>query len=152
MPTPMQLDCFCEHCQASPESPVHSYKLYAIIMHLGATMASGHYVAYTRVSPSTADYASCPRARAASAAAAAAAAAASASATSNATSSGRSSSERGSSTNSGSSGGGGGIMRFFKPKSSTSLAPEGVAAAGNTAPMTLCKYAHQIAKYSSTFC
>ena len=124
MPTPMQLDCFCEHCQASPESPLHSYKLYAIIMHLGATMASGHYVAYTRVCPSTADYAACSRSKTASAASSAG------------YSSNRSNSER----NSNHSSGTGGILRFFKPKSSSSLGTETQNSTGNASPVMMCRY------------
>ena len=123
MPTPMQLDCFCEHCQALPDSPIHSYKLYAIIMHLGATMASGHYVAYTRVCSSVADYASCPRAKVFP--------------SSSSPSSSRPSTER----NSGNSNSGGGILRFFKPKSSTTLIADSVATSGSSVPLTLCKYA-----------
>ena len=121
MPTPMQLDCFCEHCQSTPESPLHSYKLYAIIMHLGATMASGHYVAYTRVCPTAVDYVACPRAKT----------------TTNSASStgytGRPNSER-----SASSTGSGGILRFFKPKSSNSLG-EIPSVSGNATPLTLCR-------------
>lgn len=121
MPTPMQLDCFCERCQAVPDSPIHAYKLYAIIMHLGATMASGHYVAYTRVCSSVADYATCSRSKAVPS-------------SPNAT---RPNTER-SSGNGG--GGGGGLLRFFKPKSSTTLHTESASATGSSAPVSLCKY------------
>lgn len=121
MPTPMQLDCFCEHCQAIPESPLHSYKLYAIIMHLGATMASGHYVAYTRVCPSIADYASCPRAKAMP--------------SSLSPNTNRPNAER----STGNSNSGGGILRFFKPKSSTALNTESINNSGGATPLTLCK-------------
>lgn len=124
MPTPMQLDCFCEHCQASPEAPLHSYKLYAIIMHLGATMASGHYVAYTRVCPSTADYAACSRSKAATAAPSAV------------FSNSRSSSDRNSNHSGGSAGG---LLRFFKPKSSSSLGTESLNNSGNNSPLLLCR-------------
>lgn len=118
MPTPMQLDCFCERCQATPDSPIHSYKLYAIIMHLGATMASGHYVAYTRVCPSISEYVSCSRNKLIPS-------------SPNAT---RTSSER----NSGNASGGG-ILRFFKPKSSSTLHTESVSSLGVPSPQTLCK-------------
>lgn len=47
MPTPLTLSCFCEEC-LEVEEPPHNYALYAIIMHLGAAIASGHYVAYVR--------------------------------------------------------------------------------------------------------
>lgn len=123
MPTPMQLDCFCEHCQAIPESPLHSYKLYAIIMHLGATMASGHYVAYTRVCSSVADYATCTRTKSMS--------------YSLSPNTNKSGTERNSNNTSNT---GGGILRFFKPKSSSALNSESVAVTGNSAPLTLCKY------------
>lgn len=124
MPTPMQLDCFCEHCQASPEAPLHSYKLYAIIMHLGATMASGHYVAYTRVSPSNADYTNCSRSKATAAA------------PSTAYNNSRSGSDRNSNHSGGSAGG---LLRFFKPKSSSSLGTESLNNSGNNSPLLLCR-------------
>jgi len=123
MPTPMQLNCFCEHCQASPEAPLHSYKLYAIIMHLGATMASGHYVAYTRVCPSTADYAACSRSKA----------------TATAPSAVYNSSRSGSDRNSNHSSSAGGLLRFFKPKSSSSLGAESLNNSGNSSPHMLCR-------------
>lgn len=65
MPTPLNLQCFCEECNIaadqakygpssssnnSKEPPQrHVYNLYSVIMHQGATMTAGHYVAYTRV-------------------------------------------------------------------------------------------------------
>lgn len=65
MPTPLNLQCFCEECNIvadqakygptsssnnSKETPQrHVYNLYSVIMHQGATMTAGHYVAYTRV-------------------------------------------------------------------------------------------------------
>ncbi|CAH0395728.1 unnamed protein product [Bemisia tabaci] len=52
MPTPFTLDCFCKDCSRGPCSDSskqrHYYQLYGVIMHLGATIASGHYVAYVR--------------------------------------------------------------------------------------------------------
>lgn len=51
MPTPLVLDCFCNECSPGTTAegrPQHAYELYGVIMHLGASMASGHYVAYTR--------------------------------------------------------------------------------------------------------
>ncbi|XP_031787495.1 ubiquitin specific protease-like isoform X2 [Nasonia vitripennis] len=68
MPTPLTLQCFCEECniiadqsrysgsfsgssQSNQKEPTqrHVYNLYSVIMHQGATMTAGHYVAYTRV-------------------------------------------------------------------------------------------------------
>ncbi|XP_014254863.1 ubiquitin carboxyl-terminal hydrolase 1 isoform X2 [Cimex lectularius] len=62
MPTPLVLGCFCEKCQ-STNNPDHQYHLYGVIMHLGATMASGHYVAYVKARDSSVDYDSCTRER-----------------------------------------------------------------------------------------
>ena len=76
MPTPLVLKCFCEDCLTAaeqakiestdptastssaqpqqlqtPSTPVqrHIYNLYSVIMHQGATMTAGHYVAYIRL-------------------------------------------------------------------------------------------------------
>ncbi|XP_014217502.1 ubiquitin carboxyl-terminal hydrolase 1-like [Copidosoma floridanum] len=66
MPTPLNLQCFCEECNiitdqlrygssssssvpAKDPSQRHVYNLYSVIMHQGATMTAGHYVAYTRL-------------------------------------------------------------------------------------------------------
>ncbi|XP_011313058.1 ubiquitin carboxyl-terminal hydrolase 1 isoform X2 [Fopius arisanus] len=57
MPTPLTLQCFCEQCSNEQQSGSsnrqgesrHVYKLYSVIMHQGATMTAGHYVAYTKV-------------------------------------------------------------------------------------------------------
>lgn len=58
MPTPLTLQCFCEECSndqtrgpttGGAESTRHVYKLYSVIMHQGATMTAGHYVAYARL-------------------------------------------------------------------------------------------------------
>lgn len=64
MPTPLILDCFCEECleAISKEQGVkHRYQLYGVIMHLGATIASGHYVAYVRAADPTPEYRSCDK-------------------------------------------------------------------------------------------
>lgn len=62
MPTPLILDCFCDQCTQLPEDKkLHSYQLYGVIMHLGATMASGHYIAYTRASDHQIEYSDCCR-------------------------------------------------------------------------------------------
>merc|ERR1719323_2160299 len=74
IPTPFTMNCFCTQCmptdmppqppgEASPPPPKHHYRLFAVIMHLGATLASGHYIAYVRASIDlTNDYSQCPRA------------------------------------------------------------------------------------------
>ncbi|XP_066586356.1 ubiquitin carboxyl-terminal hydrolase 1 [Prorops nasuta] len=57
MPTPLTLQCFCEECNndqtrsssTGRTETRHLYQLYSVIMHQGATMTAGHYVAYTRL-------------------------------------------------------------------------------------------------------
>jgi len=45
IPIPLVLPCFCSQC-INAEKPIHAeYQLYGIIMHIGATLASGHYIA-----------------------------------------------------------------------------------------------------------
>uniref|UniRef100_A0A2S2NLS6 Ubiquitin carboxyl-terminal hydrolase 1 n=1 Tax=Schizaphis graminum TaxID=13262 RepID=A0A2S2NLS6_SCHGA len=66
MPTPLTLECFCEEClslNTQQQTRAHSYQLYAIIMHLGATIASGHYVAYVKAQDNLDEYINCPRDR-----------------------------------------------------------------------------------------
>lgn len=71
MPTPLTLQCFCEECSndqtrgtagGGTESR-HVYKLYSVIMHQGATMTAGHYVAYARLPDESAyaEYFHCDR-------------------------------------------------------------------------------------------
>ncbi|XP_018405152.1 PREDICTED: ubiquitin carboxyl-terminal hydrolase 1 isoform X2 [Cyphomyrmex costatus] len=72
MPTPLTLQCFCEECNNDENRETtaggstetrHVYKLYSVIMHQGATMTAGHYVAYTRLpdEPTYAEYSQCDR-------------------------------------------------------------------------------------------
>ncbi|XP_015591395.1 ubiquitin carboxyl-terminal hydrolase 1 isoform X2 [Cephus cinctus] len=72
MPTPLTLQCFCEECSSDQSQRVasarekdsrHIYKLYSVIMHQGATMTAGHYVAYTRIPDESAssEYLRCDR-------------------------------------------------------------------------------------------
>ena len=74
IPTPFTMNCFCTQC-LPPDSPLcppgeqrllppkHHYRLFAVIMHLGATLASGHYIAYVRASVDlNVDYYSCSKA------------------------------------------------------------------------------------------
>ncbi|XP_043677639.1 ubiquitin carboxyl-terminal hydrolase 1 [Vespula pensylvanica] len=70
MPTPLTLQCFCEECynkhvhgNVSAKDQTHEYKLYSVIMHQGATMTAGHYVAYTRLPDESAlaEYFNCDR-------------------------------------------------------------------------------------------
>jgi len=74
IPTPFTMNCFCTQC-LPPDSPLcppgeqrllppkHHYRLFAVIMHLGATLASGHYIAYVRASVDlNVDYHSCSKA------------------------------------------------------------------------------------------
>ncbi|XP_026824549.1 ubiquitin carboxyl-terminal hydrolase 1 isoform X2 [Ooceraea biroi] len=72
MPTPLTLQCFCEECSneqtrgtaasSAPEAR-HVYRLYSVIMHQGATMTAGHYVAYARLPDESAyaEYFQCDR-------------------------------------------------------------------------------------------
>ncbi|TRY63202.1 hypothetical protein TCAL_03541 [Tigriopus californicus] len=77
IPTPFTLNCFCTQCMphtaagyppvhsahASNVKPRHIFKLYAVIMHLGATLASGHYIAYVKASSDSLwEYQQCQRA------------------------------------------------------------------------------------------
>lgn len=70
MPTPLTLQCFCEECSTDQTRGTtaggetrHVYKLYSVIMHQGATMTAGHYVAYARLPDETAhaEYFDCDR-------------------------------------------------------------------------------------------
>ncbi|XP_055296038.1 ubiquitin carboxyl-terminal hydrolase 12-like [Sitodiplosis mosellana] len=52
-PTPFNMDCFCLDCMESigkDGTSVHRYTLMSVIIHLGATPKSGHYIAYVRSS------------------------------------------------------------------------------------------------------
>jgi len=63
IPTPFTMDCFCVDCREPPEKSrtFHKYQLYAVILHLGATLASGHYIAYVRAGDTSLDYFQCRR-------------------------------------------------------------------------------------------
>lgn len=63
LPTPLELKCFCENCCRieNKESLPHRYQLCCVIMHLGGTMASGHYIAYVKASDHFEDYSDCTR-------------------------------------------------------------------------------------------
>lgn len=72
MPTPLTLQCFCEECSTDQTRGTttgggtetrHVYKLYSVIMHQGATMTAGHYVAYARLPDESAysEYFHCDR-------------------------------------------------------------------------------------------
>ena len=42
------MKCFCNKCmKQTDENKLHTYKLYSVITHVGATMSVGHYIAYT---------------------------------------------------------------------------------------------------------
>lgn len=75
-PTPFTMNCFCAQCMpqtkgpsgrnrgnrnSAAAAPKHHYRLYAVIMHLGASLASGHYIAYVRASDQVWDYLQCQR-------------------------------------------------------------------------------------------
>lgn len=50
-PTPMELNCFCTLCLGktkTDECVDHKYRLYGVVVHLGVTLRSGHYMAFTR--------------------------------------------------------------------------------------------------------
>lgn len=62
IPSPLILECFCEKCSMQLNGhKLHSYQLYGVIMHVGSTMASGHYIAYTRASDYHYEYVNCCR-------------------------------------------------------------------------------------------
>lgn len=43
------MHCFCSECYALDENKkLHIYHLYSVIVHSGATITRGHYIAYTR--------------------------------------------------------------------------------------------------------
>ena len=87
-------------------------------------MASGHYVAYTRVCPSTAEYASCSQTKPAPSASALS------------TIASKSNAER---NNSGNSSSASGILRFFKPKSSIAIGAEPTNFVNGAVPVALCR-------------
>merc|ERR1719278_350797 len=74
------MNCFCSQCMPPPYTCTqqdqqpgsgqvkgrcgpgkHHYQLYAVIMHLGATLASGHYTAYVRAHDQAWEYLNCQR-------------------------------------------------------------------------------------------
>jgi len=59
IPTPFSLDCFCAECGRGGSR--HQYRLYSVILHLGASLASGHYIAYVRAGHTSTDYFHCKR-------------------------------------------------------------------------------------------
>lgn len=75
IPTPFTMNCFCTQCLPTGSSPApssmnmqhtqgtakHHYRLYAVIMHLGATLASGHYTSYVRAHDQAWEYLNCQR-------------------------------------------------------------------------------------------
>ena len=76
IPTPFTMNCFCTQCLPTGSSTAssslniqhsqtstakHHYRLYAVIMHLGATLASGHYTAYVRANDQALEYLHCQR-------------------------------------------------------------------------------------------
>ena len=63
IPTPFTLDCFCAGCSAggSQRCSRHKYRLYSVILHLGASLASGHYIAYVRAGDTSPEYTQCKR-------------------------------------------------------------------------------------------
>jgi len=61
IPTPLIMDCFCQKCRESPDGPIHRYRLYSVILHLGASLASGHYIACVRAGDVNLDYFQCNR-------------------------------------------------------------------------------------------
>ena len=55
--------CISSSCRiSSPASPSrHRYRLYSVILHLGSSLASGHYIAYVRAGDTSLDYFQCKR-------------------------------------------------------------------------------------------
>lgn len=62
IPTPFNLQCFCSKCCLLPEAEkLHTYRLYSVITHVGATLSVGHYIAYTTSLDNYKDYHDCPK-------------------------------------------------------------------------------------------
>ena len=62
IPTPFTLDCFCAECNSGKSGKCSGkYRLYSVILHLGASLASGHYIAYVRASDTSTEYFQCKR-------------------------------------------------------------------------------------------
>jgi ubiquitin carboxyl-terminal hydrolase 1 len=61
IPTPLLMDCFCQKCREGAGPPLHRYRLYSVILHLGASLASGHYIACVRAADTSLDYFQCSR-------------------------------------------------------------------------------------------
>lgn len=62
LPTPLELACFCQSCcNSNQKPPEHSFKLCCVIMHLGGSMASGHYISYVKTPTNFNDYSNCLR-------------------------------------------------------------------------------------------
>lgn len=62
IPTPFNLQCFCSKCCLLPElEKLHTYRLYSVITHVGATLSVGHYIAYTTSLDNYKDYLDCPK-------------------------------------------------------------------------------------------
>ena len=61
IPTPLVMDCFCQKCREGAGPPLHRYRLYSVILHLGASLASGHYIACVRAADINLDYFQCSR-------------------------------------------------------------------------------------------
>ena len=60
MPTPVDLECFCNQCCHLPEKEhPHQYKLFGVVMHLGTTLESGHYIAFVKASHNVCQYLNC---------------------------------------------------------------------------------------------
>ncbi|KZC05514.1 PREDICTED: ubiquitin carboxyl-terminal hydrolase 1 [Dufourea novaeangliae] len=120
MPTPLTLQCFCEECNndqargtGGRSESRHVYKLYSVIMHQGATMTAGHYVAYTRLPDESAftEYFQCDR-------------------DSKGQSSGQSSSNTNTNANASSSDKTSGIFKYFRSKPSASESKEQLVRVG----------------------
>ncbi|XP_037048935.1 ubiquitin carboxyl-terminal hydrolase 1-like isoform X2 [Bradysia coprophila] len=62
IPTPFNLQCFCSNCCVrSDAEKLHTYRLYSVITHVGATLSVGHYIAYTTSLDNYKDYYDCPK-------------------------------------------------------------------------------------------
>lgn len=62
IPTPFNLQCFCSKCCLLTDTEkLHTYRLYSVITHVGATLSVGHYIAYTTSLDNYKDYHDCPK-------------------------------------------------------------------------------------------
>lgn len=48
IPMPLELDCYCYSCRKGDPNPEHKYHLNAVVVHIGRSTSTGHYIAFVR--------------------------------------------------------------------------------------------------------